>query len=478
MSEVPDVHRCAERPIIATVTAPGRQEVAGDTETGSAVPRSDFIRQSLMNRYVWESRRRMPAGLLICFAMAAMAVGAGIPYWQALLWLGLVLLGNGVRFAAERKCSRSLLEASAQTRTEYLKRFAPIYPFVATVWGCSTLLFFGRTSSLHQFASWFLVARMLYAPMPTFSLIPIIFRLYASFFFVSTLLCISYLVWGDSSRTALLWVIPVGLAQLILTLRVSRDTHRAQAEQYGLIFDLAAQKHAADDKVKSKNRSFAAAAHDMRQPVIALSLYAEHLESHPESHVEVGPKIARASAAVSKLFNSLFDLAHFDTCEVKLSVEPVRISEVIAGLVETQKQEAEAAGIELRVRVKDALLQTDPTRLRRMIANVISNSIRYSKPGTKILLASRVHRGKLRVEVWDQGIGIAPANLPHVFSEFYRVESSASLAPEGMGIGLSMVARLADALNTKITITSVEGRGTRVTMDISDVDPDAARRRH
>ncbi len=215
----------------------------------------------------------------------------------------------------------------------------------------------------------------------------------------------------------------------------------------------------------------------MRQPVIALSLYAEYLESYPDSHVEVGPKITQATAAVNNLFNSLFDLAHFDTGEVKLTIEPVRIAEVIDGLAHVVGPVAKASGIELRVRVNDALLQTDSTRLRRMIANVLSNAVRYSKPGAKILLAARVRQDKLRVEVWDQGVGIAADKLPKVFSEFYRVDTSTALAPEGMGIGLSLVARLAEALNTKITIASVEGRGTRVTMEIGDVDPDPEKRR-
>lgn len=471
-----DAARSAERPAIATVSAPTQRTVTVDPAAES-IARREFIGQSLMNRYIDESRGRITLGAIICFAMAGIAVSADIPDWQALLWLALALAGNSARYVAENKYARTMRQAPAREQFAYLRRIAPIYFFLAVVWGCSTLLFFGRMSSLQQFASWSLLAGMLYAPMGRLSLIPRLFRLYIGGIVFSSLLGITWMVWGGPSQGALLWVVPVALGQLALAMRIAGDNQQTQGDHYGLVFDLAAQKRAADAAVKSKNRFLAAAAHDMRQPVIALSLYAEYLESYPDSHVEVGPKIARATAAVNKLFNSLFDLAHFDTGEVKLTVEPVRVAEVIDGLAHVVGPVAEASGIELRVRAMDALVRTDATQLRRVVANVLSNSIRYSKPGTRILLASRVHQGKLRVEVWDQGIGIAAHKLPHVFSEFYRVDTSTALAPEGMGIGLSLVARLAEALNTKITIASVEGRGTRVTMEIGDVDPDPANRR-
>lgn len=439
--------------------------------------RREFIEQSLMNRYIDESRGRIALGVIMCFAMAGIAVGAEVPDWQAYLWLVLAVAGNILRYVAENLYARTMRQRPAAQQAAYMRRIAPIYFFLAAVWGCSTLLFFERMSSLQQFASWSLLAGMFYAPMGRLSLVPALFRLYISGIVASSLLCITWMVWGGPSQGALLWVVPVALGQLVLSTRVSDDNYTTQADHYGLVFELAAQKRAAVEAVKSKNRFLAAAAHDMRQPVIALSLYADYLESYPDSHVEVGPKIARATAAVNNLFNSLFDLGHFDTGEVKLTVEPVQIAEVIEGLAATACPVATAAGLELRVRVKDAQVQTDPTRLRRMIANVLSNALRYSKPGAKILLASRVYNGKLRVEVWDQGIGIAADKLPRVFSEFYRAETSAALAPDGIGIGLSLVARLADALNTKVTIASVEGRGTRVTMEIGDVDPDSSKRR-
>ncbi|WP_162590312.1 sensor histidine kinase [Variovorax sp. RA8] len=476
ISEAPGAANKTERPAIATVQAPRQRTVTVDPAAESAA-RQEFIRQSLMNRYIDESRGRITLGAIICMAMAGIAIGSDVPAWQAMAWLVVALAGNLIRYLAENKYACTLRKAPAIEQFDYIRRIAPIYLILAFVWGCSTLLFFGRMSSLQQFASWSLLAAMLYAPMARLSLIPCLFRRYVGGMVASSLLCITWMVWGGGSQGALLWVVPVALGQLLLAFRIAGDNHQTQADHYGCVFDLAAQKRAADDAVKAKNRFLAAAAHDMRQPVIALSLYAEYLESYPDSHVEVGPKITQATAAVNNLFNSLFDLAHFDTGEVKLTIEPVRIAEVIDGLAHVVGPVAKASGIELRVRVNDALLQTDSTRLRRMIANVLSNAVRYSKPGAKILLAARVRQDKLRVEVWDQGVGIAADKLPKVFSEFYRVDTSTALAPEGMGIGLSLVARLAEALNTKITIASVEGRGTRVTMEIGDVDPDPEKRR-
>ncbi|MEJ7687394.1 MAG: HAMP domain-containing sensor histidine kinase [Variovorax sp.] len=237
---------------------------------------------------------------------------------------------------------------------------------------------------------------------------------------------------------------------------------------------MALKEQEARSAVATKDRFLAAASHDMRQPVMALSLYAEHLVAYPEMHLELAPKIATASLAVKHLFESLFDLANLDSGKVVLHVQPVNVAEVLIGLVVQFGPLAAAKNIELRVRGADATVQTDSVRLQRMIGNVLGNAIKYSPSGTKILLAVRAHAGRVRVEVWDQGYGIPQGDMDKVFQEFYRVDRADTPSIDGIGLGLSIVSRLSRVLNTQIAINSVVGRGTRFSLCVSDVAPQAA----
>lgn len=464
------VHVAVANPSAATATANSR-------EVDAAKERDEFIRRSLMNRYMGESLGRVPLGILLCLVMAWIC-WPNVPGEQVLLWATVVLGGNAVRFIAENHFARHLRDAPAAVQTRFMDRVTPIYLVLGAGSGSSVLLFFDRMSEVSEFAAWSVLAGMMYVPLPRLALLPNLSRRFTLVFFATGLAGMLASGWFmTSSEHAVLWFVPVALLQWALTRRMTLDMNRTQRGHYGLMFDLAAQKREALEAVQTKNRFLAAATHDMRQPVIALSLYAEYLEAEPDSYRELAPKITRATTAVNNLFSSLFDLSKFDAGEVHLAVEEVRVSELIDSLASTAGVHAKAKGIELRVRVTgDPLLQTDPMRLRRMIGNVVSNSIKYSHPGTKILLTARVRGGKVRIEVWDQGIGIPASKIKNVFDEFYRADAATKLAPDGMGIGLSLVARLASVLNTTLTIASVEDRGTRVTMEIGDVDPAENRR--
>jgi len=191
---------------------------------------------------------------------------------------------------------------------------------------------------------------------------------------------------------------------------------------------------------------------------MALSIYADHLVSMPDQHGLVAPKIAKAAAAVNRLFESLFDLARLDNGQTRVRIEPIDISEIMHDLQAQYEPIAGAKAIELRMRTCRRELRTDPTLARRMIGNLISNAIKYSPPGRKVLMSARVRAAGVVVEVWDQGIGIAPEELDKIFLDFYKVDAAG--AGEGFGLGLSIVARLAHALDARLSVQSRFGRGT------------------
>jgi len=251
----------------------------------------------------------------------------------------------------------------------------------------------------------------------------------------------------------------------------------AQRPQARLTWVCAApqQRQAAVSAVAMKNRFLASAAHDMRQPVLALSLYADWLRNEPELVLELAPKIVRATHAVNALFDSMFDLARIDSGQVRLHVERVDMSELLHDLELQYRPVAESRGLDFRVHACEGSFLTDPIRVRRMIGNLLANAIKYTTEGG-VLLAARQTRDGLRVEVWDTGIGIAPEHLRDVFLEFYKVADHAGTS-DGFGLGLAIVARLSHVLGHPVSVRSRLGRGSVFRVALHDADEAVAQAR-
>ena len=425
-----------------------------------------------------EAQGRTPIGAILAVVLCLVCF-TNDPFFQLALWLGLVLAWNFIHFRLVSRYLTVVDPSTPEQRAAFLRRIPPVYVTIGVAWGLSPLLFFDQLGDLREFTCWAMLACVLYGPAHRLALLPSLHRAYThSFFLTSLITMVAMTVYDGKPGNALVWFLPVALLQLWMAHRIASDVQSTQVALYGAQFDLAAKNKEALAAVEAKNRFLAAATHDMRSPVIALGLYAQFLEEDPSSYQTMAPKISRATSAVNALFNSLFDLAAFDSGRIALAIEPVSVADVIRTVHNDFEPHAAARRLQLRVRMGNAAVrQTDATRLRRMVSNVLSNAIKYSKPGSKILLAVRSQEGRVRIEVWDQGIGIPADQVSQVFQEFYRAKGGAELAPDGMGIGLSLVTRLADALNCRITLSSAHGRGTRVVIEVGEVDPNQANRK-
>jgi len=453
----------------ATFSPPANaSSAAGAAQTGEH--RQESIERSLLGQFMREAQARIALTPLMAVAMG-LACASIVPLDQIALWLGVVLTWTIAHVMVGHWYLAHVDGGTPNQRRSFLSKARIFYALIGVIWGCTPILFFDRLGDVREFACWVVLACVLYGPAHRLAMVPAIHRAYTNGLFFTSLSSVVVVTVAENKAVGV--VVPmliVALLQRWATHRIAADVYKTQSALYGVQYDLAAKNEEAEAAVAAKNRFLAAAAHDMRQPVIAMGLYAQFLESDPGSYQELAPKICRASKAVSALFNSLFDLAAFESGRITLAIERISLAEVIRTLQTDFEPHAHARGIELRVRVADAVLQSDATRLRRMIGNALSNAIKYSRPGTRILLAVRSQGPKLRVEVWDQGIGIPASQVGLVFQEFYRAEGGAELAPDGMGLGLSLVTRLATALGATVAIASVEGRGTRVSFTLSDMD--------
>jgi len=215
----------------------------------------------------------------------------------------------------------------------------------------------------------------------------------------------------------------------------------------------------------SKSRFLAQASHDLRQPIHAISLFTACLRGArlgPEE-LQMVENIDRSLQSVSRLFKSLLDISTLDSGRVEPRPEPVAIDDVIEDVRRQNSEAAQIAGTALRSRACAVVVRTDRALLTTMLQNIVNNAIKYA-PGRPILIACRRRGDRLAVQVYDRGPGIPVAHQERVFDEFYQVRRRGDRDVEGVGLGLPIVRRLGELLDLAVTLRSVPGRGTCVTI--------------
>lgn len=223
---------------------------------------------------------------------------------------------------------------------------------------------------------------------------------------------------------------------------------------------LAHEKQIALNANEVIQRFYSNSAHDIRQPVYALKVYAELAEDDEKSLPALLPKITASCDAINRLFDSLFDFEQISAGHITVSHSTVDIEEVIDDLEHQFKPLARRKNLEFRTNTVAGYLQTDQLLVKRILTCFISNAIKFTEKGG-ILVTLRKRKSMVVFEVWDTGIGIDKAHLDHVFDEFYKVGDFSS-TDEGFGLGLSVVKRLSDyaegstiSVNSKIGVGSV-----------------------
>lgn len=212
---------------------------------------------------------------------------------------------------------------------------------------------------------------------------------------------------------------------------------------------------------RSKSRFLAAASHDLRQPLQTLNLLnrAAARQAGASTALQgILERQQRALDSMSALLASVLDISKLDSGAVVANPAPCSLDEMFEQLRSDFEPQAADKGLRLIVeRCPEAAL-TDRELLRRLVGNLLSNAIRYTNVGQVRLCCVCTGEG-LQIEVRDTGIGIPRDQLERVFEEFYQVDRGTQ-RPEGLGLGLSIVRRLAALLQTPITVESEPGRGT------------------
>ncbi|AMJ59108.1 hybrid sensor histidine kinase/response regulator [Bosea sp. PAMC 26642] len=240
-------------------------------------------------------------------------------------------------------------------------------------------------------------------------------------------------------------------------LRVNTELQRAKGE--------------AEEANASKTRFLAAASHDILQPLNAARLYAASLVERDRAagHPDLADNIDASLDAVEEILTALLEISRLDGGALKPEITSFRVDELMRQLQREFEPSAQEKGLKLVLMPTTLALRSDRRLLRRLMQNLISNAIKYT-PNGKVLVGCRRRGGQISVEVLDTGLGIPQSKQKTVFREFQRLDQGAKVA-RGLGLGLSIVQRIARTLDHRLTLLSTPGRGTRFCVLVPRASP-------
>lgn len=250
----------------------------------------------------------------------------------------------------------------------------------------------------------------------------------------------------------------------------TRDLEAALADLSQRNRDLAVARAAADEANRSKTRFLRAASHDLLQPLAAARLYLSALADSDLDPVqrELTTRLAGAFESVEELMHAVLDISRLDSQRIEFHRRPVALDELFQRLAIEYAPVAEAAGLRPSFVPTSAVVDSDPTFLRRIAQNLVSNALKYTEAGGVVVGVRR--RGKrVWLEVHDSGPGIGEADRARIFDEFQRAVREGG--PQGMGLGLSIVRRACTKLGHPLEVLSTPGRGTVFRVGLPPVGP-------
>jgi signal transduction histidine kinase len=354
-------------------------------------------------------------------------------------------------------------------RQTFVNKYRWTWGLVGFCWGISIALVYQQASIQTQFVCAVVVMGHGMVSLTAFSAYLPIFRLYVTALLGATffglvmqgfLLSDAPMVWRHT--VAMMVLLAIFWVLLLVAGRRLHAVHRSSLElQFSnqeLIDSLTQQTRASLRAVETKNRFLASAAHDLRQPVHALSLYADWLATEPEMARDISPRILQSTRAINELFDSLFDLTRIDAGNYKVRLQHVDVGQLFADLALQFEPVAAAKSLKMRTRTPPLTIWADPVVLRRILGNLLSNALKHTSRGG-VLLTLRQRSDMVMFEVWDTGVGIAREHQQAIFQEFFRVSQHQG-TEDSLGLGLTIVSRLATLMGYQLALSSVAGRGS------------------
>lgn len=222
-----------------------------------------------------------------------------------------------------------------------------------------------------------------------------------------------------------------------------------------------------------KTRFLAAASHDLRQPLHALALFSANLregERDAERLKRIG-HVQECVESLDRLFTGMLDVSRLDSGTEHAVPTRFALDGLFVEVSQNFRALAESRGLRLVVRQTPLWVECDRGMLARVLNNLVCNAIRYTQGGG-VLLGARCRDGRVRVDVWDTGVGIAPEHQACIFDEFVRL-GEVDNGDRGLGLGLATVKRLCRLMRAPLEMRSTPGSGTVFQLHLPRIAPQA-----
>jgi signal transduction histidine kinase len=389
-------------------------------------------------------------------------------------WAAALLLHQAVRVYHYGAYLRANPRPAESAR--WGRRYIGAAVIAGLIWGASGIFFYVPDGIVEQTYLALILFGIVSLTIPSISIFAPAF--YPLVVLVLAPFIVRCLASGNRHEIAL--AVPLGIA-LVIALMFGRkmsllvdEAIRRRFENVELIDALSRQKEiaeAARAQAESANRSktqfFAAANHDLRQPLHALGLMAAALSERSRDPGASGlvAGINASVEALEGLFNALLDMSKLDAGAVKPELAAFPVARVLDRLRLELAPEAAEKGLRLRVTRSRAWVRSDPVLLERILRNLMVNAIRYTERGG-VLAGARRRGAALSLEVWDSGAGIPESERARIFEEFYQLAHPGRSSRKGLGLGLAIVARLCGLLGYCVRVDSRPGRGSVFRLEV------------
>lgn len=381
-------------------------------------------------------------------------------------WMAAMLIMLGVRVAIYLSFKRRFDESRLKRYQTFLILGSAS---AGVIWGVGGLILFVPGQLEYQLL--ILLSLLAMAAGSAFSLS---IYLPAYFAFVPLMLIpitLRLLYTGDTVHTSLASVTIIFLiAQTAFNIKINRGLSSAMElrfENLGLIEQLKEQKAEAEQANNAKSRFLAAASHDLRQPLYALTLFVSALEERttaPDLR-EITHKITRSAGSLQSLFEALLDISKLDAGTVGVQKTDFSMKDMLARLADEFDPQATQRNIRINWPQEPVAVHSEPALLEQILRNYLANAIRYTTTG-EINVVCEPCDNHLKISVSDTGIGIPVEDQSAIFEEFYQLGNPERDRRKGLGLGLSIVQRAAKLLDHKIEVVSQTGQGSTFSVTV------------
>lgn len=210
--------------------------------------------------------------------------------------------------------------------------------------------------------------------------------------------------------------------------------------------------------------------HELKTPLTAISGYAELLAANmvaPEQKMHFYHEIQKCAARLLRLINDIIRLAALDRSEREPLFNEVDLAEIVEESLNTLQLNAEQHKIKLNLQLEKCIVHGNREMLKELVDNLVVNAIFYNSPGGYVLIKVGTDKGRQKLLVKDNGIGIPATEQGKIFQRFYRVDKSRSKATGGTGLGLAIVKHIVELHSAEIILDSTPGVGTSFTIVFS-----------